>query len=66
MLNHPYELPTGDAGPPSMKLGVCCGGRRRRGLPCLWCERARVWVGLGAPEAPPIVAKGREAPEHVI
>src|SRR5580704_10173513 len=26
-----YELPTGAVGPPSMKLRVCCRGRRRGG-----------------------------------
>src|SRR5215217_4371668 len=43
-----------DADPPWTKLVADSSGCRRRGWRFPWCERARVLVGSGAPEAPPI------------
>ncbi len=40
--------------PPLMKHVAWSPGRRRRGRLFLWCERARVLVGPGVSEAPPI------------
>ena len=46
-----------NADPPWMKPVALSGGRRRRGRLFLWCERARVLVGPGASEAPPIAPR---------
>src|SRR3954462_7779985 len=43
-----------DADPPWTKRVADSAGCRRRGWRFPWCERARVLVGPGAPEAPPI------------
>src|SRR5215212_11972859 len=43
-----------DADPPWTKLVAGSSGCWRRGWRFPWCERARVLVGPGAPEAPPI------------
>src|SRR3954454_3376749 len=43
-----------DADPPWTKPVADSAGWRRRGWRFPWCERARVLVGSGAPEAPPI------------
>lgn len=47
-------VPHRNADPPLTKPVALSAGCRRRGWRFLWCERARVLVEPGVPEAPPI------------
>jgi hypothetical protein len=67
-IDESYQFPTGTADPPRMKPVAGWRGPSAERSVSSWCVRARVSVGSGTPEAPPIApwaARSGSAPPRV-